>query len=208
MSQRFPPETNLDKEICQLLMEFKPPPYSNVIYISVPITTGKQFSNQQNFSKESLKNSFSCKKRNSGCNEESNFSKVQNIINNLQKIPGQFLANPMLLNDQPGWTQDDYRVFWARFIENYVNIIIFVDGWQFSNGCVYEFLTAHKRKIPTVDERQYPLTLEQGVEMIRFSIDEIKKQSVSAEFLEKVLKELLNLKIGNSKEQRECKLNP
>src|SRR4051794_8556894 len=49
---------------------------------------------------------------------------------------------PTELSDIDGWTQSDYRFFWGRVIESYVDSVIFLDGWSHSSGCAYEFVVA------------------------------------------------------------------
>ncbi len=47
-----------------------------------------------------------------------------------------------------GWAQEHYMSFWERIIETFVDAIHFNNGWQYSNGCVEEYLIGlktHKR---------------------------------------------------------------
>ena len=84
-------------------------------------------------------------------------------------------------------------------IEKYVSAVIFAEGWQYSNGCVYEFFTAQKNRIPTLDEQQSNLTLNKGIRLIDSAIRSIKSQCRKAptEFLENVKQELVHLKEMN-----------
>jgi len=63
------------------------------------------------------------------------------------------VISPTALPDVPGWTQDDYRFFWGRVIEEYAARVVFLDGWHESSGCAYEYAVAARCGLPTLDER-------------------------------------------------------
>src|SRR5262249_39909832 len=98
------------------------------------------------------------------------------------------VIDPTAANDFPHWSQDDYRALWARVIEEFAKEVVFVDDWQYSNGCCYEFLIAQQNLISTLDERLKPLTLSGGVSLIGSAIAETTDQPIS--FRERVLVEL------------------
>jgi hypothetical protein len=41
-----------------------------------------------------------------------------------------------------GWTQPEFREFWALVIRRFACEVRFVDGWEYSDGCAYECLVA------------------------------------------------------------------
>src|SRR5690349_11114702 len=43
----------------------------------------------------------------------------------------------------PGWTQAAYLAFWEKVIRTRVKAVYFNEGWEYSNGCVYEFVVAN-----------------------------------------------------------------
>jgi len=175
MNQQFPPQSTRNQNITTFLeligtvIEKR-----SAIYLSTPITTPKRFRGV-----------------------ESNRTEVQRLVQSLRNKFSRVVINPTALNDLPGWTQDDYRVFWARVIENYADIVVFSDGWQYSNGCAFEFLIAYKNRIQMLDVRQHPLTLDKGIKLITSGINEMQRRNVPRKFLESVKKELLNLKVRN-----------
>jgi hypothetical protein len=80
------------------------------------------------------------------------------------------VIDPTALPDLDGWTQEDYYLLWGRVIERYASTVVFLDDWQYSNGCVYEFLVAQRCNARSVDERLNLLTLPDGLDLIQKAI--------------------------------------
>jgi hypothetical protein len=75
-------------------------------------------------------------------------------------------------------------------IERFANMVIFLDGWQFSSGCTYEFLRAAQTGLSTVADDGSPLTPDEGRDLIEKAIAEIRTVGASTLFLEGVLSDL------------------
>lgn len=166
------------------------------VYVSTPITSGRRFvdwsSNRaaefdlthpetyQEFLREVL---------------EPNSEHARTVIKQLRVRFNQPLIDPTALKDIDGWTQDDYRYLWAKVIEQYAGTVVFLNGWQYSNGCAYEFLVANQvsphRLI--LGETLEPLTLEQGTRLINAAISEFRNSQAPVDFLEHVSNELTRL---------------
>jgi hypothetical protein len=97
------------------------------------------------------------------------------------------------VGDIKGWTQPDYRTAWARIIEEFARAVVFANGWEFSNGCSYEFLVATKAGVETLDESWQPIDLATGVLLLRRAVGEMSVRGASAEFLRGILEELESL---------------
>jgi len=166
------------------------------VYLSAPITSGKRLSDWQAQRNENLDTSHLAY-RDEHRREviEPNRAHAQSLAQELRRVWPKVLIDPTAVTDLPGWTQDDYRHLWARVIERYVDTIVFTDGWQYSNGCGYEFLTAQRSGARTLAEDQRPLTPEEGEQLIRAAISELRAQAFSSLFLEQVVEELA--KLGN-----------
>jgi hypothetical protein len=80
------------------------------------------------------------------------------------------VIDPTALPDLEDWTQEDYYLLWGRVIERYAGTVVFLDDWEFSNGCVYEFLVAARCNARALDERLHPLTLPDGLDRIQKAI--------------------------------------
>ena len=74
-----------------------------------------------------------------------------------------------------GWTQEHYMSFWERIIETFVDAIHFNNGWQYSNGCVEEYLIGlktHKRlyqgnTLATLEPKEALERIKQAIEDIQ-----------------------------------------
>lgn len=170
----------------------------SAVYVSAPITSGKRLArwvgsrnvefdpshpdNYADFQREVL---------------EPNCEHAQNIVSNLRKKFPNVLIDPTALKDIDGWTQDDYRYLWAKVIEQYATTVVFIDGWQHSNGCSYEFLISYQSAndhCPLVlDETLKPLTLEHGLTLIRAASNELKEAGLPTEFLERIAEQLATI---------------
>jgi hypothetical protein len=95
-------------------------------------------------------------------------------------------VDPTLVPDFIGWDQHDYRFFWGSVIEHFVARVVFVDHWEFSSGCAYEFLIASRKSVPCFDERGNQLLPEQGRVLIENAIGELAGHGLNTEFLSQV----------------------
>ena len=170
----------------------------SAVYVSAPITSGKRLArwvgsrnveydpshpdNYADFQREVL---------------EPNCEHAQVIISNLRTKFPNVVIDPTALKDIDGWIQDDYRYLWAKVIEQYATTVVFIDGWQYSNGCSYEFLISYQSAsdhCPLVlDENLKPLTLEQGLRLIRAASNELKEAGLSTEFLDRIAEQLTTI---------------
>lgn len=205
MTGDFPPRSTHEQEIRGLLeilasvIEGR-----TAVYLSAPITSGKRFSewhtqrngdfnpshpqHQEEHQREVI---------------DPNRMHAQSIAQQLRSQWAKVLIDPTAVADFPGWTQGDYRCLWARVIEQYVDTIIFANGWQYSNGCAYEFLIAQQTGATTLREDQQLLTLSEGEQLIRMALADMREQTFSSTFLEQVVEELAKLRDKGIKELHE-----
>lgn len=90
----------------------------------------------------------------------------EQVVTDLRRTKAQVI-DPGAVPSIAGWTQSDWLGFWEEVIALYAREVVFVDGWEYSYGCAHEFWFAHTRRLPTFDERMNPLTLADGIELIR-----------------------------------------
>jgi len=172
------------------------------VYLSAPITSGKRFSEWHT-------------KRNGDFNPshpehqaehqreviDPNRAHAQSIARQLRSQWAKVLIDPTAVADFPRWTQGDYRCLWARVIKQYVDTVIFVDNWQYSNGCAYEFLIAQQIGATTLRENRQPLLLPEGEQLIKMALADMRGQPFSSTFfLEQVVEELAKLGTRDRKE--------
>lgn len=142
------------------------------IYFSTPITTGETFVRWR---------------RGNGMDDEHpeyralhhehvvtrNRERVQPIVAALRKrFTDRLVIDPTGLDDIDDWTQFDYHRFWSLVVQQFAARIVFSNGWQYSTGCVVEFVTALRHDIPMFDEELAELTPARGVQLLTSAIDE------------------------------------
>lgn len=112
---------------------------------------------------------------------------AQQVVRKLRERTRNIVIDPSALPSVPGWTQGDWRSFWADVIERFAHAVYFVDDWAYSNGCAYEFYVAHRLGRSTFDERYQPITLSAGLEKIREATADLCQQGQTTDFLEEVI---------------------
>lgn len=119
-----------------------------------------------------------------------NYAYVQELVQELRRSLASPVINPTAIADLPGWTQSDYRVLSARVIECYVHTVIFVEDWQYSLGCSYEFLVARQTGAKTVTPKLEEISVVEGIRLIREATNELQQTSNNTSFLQAVTREL------------------
>lgn len=161
------------------------------IYVSVPMTTGPRFLD------------WFCNRRSSAdlTSDEYRKEHYDQVIDPNCKSARKYLSrirrdhpNTIIIDptsfSRSGWTQEEYHYFWGKIIECCVNKVIFLDGWQYSAGCSYEFLTAVRNGIETTTQDGQPLSRELGCSLIEKAIKELKQLALPTAYLERVIREM------------------
>jgi hypothetical protein len=197
LKSTFPPQTSHEREIESLLNVLGSVVVDHSgVYVSTPITSGRRLANwsggrdvdvdlshpetYQEFLREVLR---------------PNSEHARKIVKKLRSSFPKALIDPTALKDIEGWVQDDYRVLWAKVIEQYADTAVFLDGWQYSNGCAYEFFVANRLdpQPSILSETLEPLTLDEGTRLVQSAICELQTSKLPTEFLQQVLNELTRL---------------
>lgn len=173
---------------------------TDVFYCSAPITSGKRYISWLKRIEQRFVDIDNADKdcRESHLREviEPNRLHAQQLIQRLRKQTGCIVVNPTTLPPLPGWTQRDWYSFWGKVIERYVTTAFFINDWQYSKGCVYEFWVAQRQGIPSFDEGKHPLSLEAGINMVAEAVAVIQQQGQSTSFIEMTLDRLKELSAG------------
>ncbi|MBI4016488.1 MAG: hypothetical protein HY363_02225 [Candidatus Aenigmarchaeota archaeon] len=118
------------------------PAHTNVAYASSPITTGLRM--YELFKARGVKSVDELNKIDPAIMRKEimipNIESGENFAQELRSAkqyaavicPSTFFAR--------GWTQEHYMSLWERVIENFATKVHFNDSWQYSNGCVEEYL--------------------------------------------------------------------
>jgi hypothetical protein len=189
MNYEFPPQSNRQVEIEAIvsvldsIIEGR-----SAYYISTPMTTGKGSVEPcaaavDTFVPESLP-------EHRGNTTYRNHAYVSELVHRFRRSLASPVINPMAITDLPGWTQSDYRVLSAHIIERYAHTVIFVNDWQYSLGCSYEFLVARQTGAKTVTRNMAEISVAEGIRLIRGAVNELKQTGNNTSFLKAVTHEL------------------
>ena len=47
----------------------------------------------------------------------------------------------------PGWDQETWLTFWGKMLTEFVHTVIMTPGWEYSNGCIWEYLYARHAEV-------------------------------------------------------------
>lgn len=190
MNYEFPPQSNREAEIEAIVSVLDSViERRSAYYLSTPMTTGKSSVERRDAAAvdRSVPEPLREHRRRTTYR---NHSYVRRLVHRLRRSLASPVINPMAITDLPGWTQSDYRVLSAHVIERYVHTVIFVDDWQYSLGCSYEFLVAQQTKAKTVTHNLEEVSVAQGIRLIRGVVNELKRMGNYTSFLEAVTHEL------------------
>jgi hypothetical protein len=191
-STLFPPESTRLSEV-DAVMEFlrsviRP---KTAVYVSSPITSGRRFV-QWAAVKGRPRASRGDDDR-AAHNEhviEPNRKSAQALVTRLRQNGQAPVIDPTAVGDVASWRQDDYRVAWGRVIHEFAHSVVFSEGWEFSNGCAYEYLIARNDGLRTLDHEERPLTESTAKQLLRSAIHELRTLDITVDFLEAVFERL------------------
>jgi hypothetical protein len=118
-----------------------------VAYLSVPLTTGHAY--------------IECNARRDDTKAD-NKRRAHEAAQRLRAFLSDMVIDPSRLADVPGWEQADYHAFWTKVIDQHADKVIFLDGWQYSDGCTIEFAKAVQLGLPRLTEYLMPLNVAAG----------------------------------------------
>jgi hypothetical protein len=122
---------------------------------------------------------------------EDNIRELRTAAMSLRSISFRPVIDPSALPHVNGWTQENWRHFWASVISTFVSEIVLLDGWQFSRGACYELLIGLQKGVPVRQyQEEFKLDLERGRNMILEAILEIEVLGIDVAFHRQVLTQL------------------
>lgn len=105
--------------------------------------------------------------------------------NQLVISPAPFMA--------PGWNQQEYLAFWEALLRSRVKAVYFNDGWEYSNGCTFEFMVAADEGLPTFDAAGMPLGLATAIVQVGAAVDVLQRDGLDSDVLARSLGHLREL---------------
>lgn len=150
----------------------------SAIYLSGPISGGPRFFDWYDRVGRTLRNDSAAYRK--GLREhvvEPNSENIRRAAIRLRSETGEPVLEPasLVVSD---WTQEDYRILWARVIERFVSQIILMPGWEFSSGCAAEVHRAFVENIPVSLLDGTSLTLSMAADILTGTAKDLKKRGV------------------------------
>ena len=136
-------------------------PMEPVIYLSAPITTGRDHVDGS-LSKDAV--------------VASNRRRAHRVAEQLRAVLPGMVIDPTCMEDVPGWEQPDYHSFWVEVIARYAREVIFVTGWEYSVGCATEFAEAVRLQLPTFTQDLTPLDVDTAIKLMEKAVEEYRNK--------------------------------
>jgi hypothetical protein len=116
-----------------------------------------------------------------------NCAHARTLVDKIRRQRGGIVIDPTSFPPVPGWRQSQWVEFWGAVIERYAAAVVFLDDWQFSNGCAEEFAIAISLGLPTFTESGDRLLPDVGVALIRAAVSEMRELEASTAALEQTI---------------------
>ena len=116
--------------------------------------------------------------------------RLRELGHTLVLTPNPFHADP--LNLKRNWSQGEYLDFWNLVISKKCHAVFFNEGWQFSNGCTFEYLAGLKAGVQLFDDRGRPLEPAVAKKMIAAAIESLENDGFRVPKLREVVAELIS----------------
>jgi hypothetical protein len=109
------------------------------------------------------------------------------------QLPRETIIDPVKLPPLPKWSQGDFHRLWACVIEAHAAAVVFADGWEYSDGCTLEFSTAAKAKKILLNAQLSPMTIQEGVALMRAALTAIYSRGLEARHIEGAVHDLTSV---------------
>lgn len=165
---------------------------NKVFYLSMPITSGIRFVDWYSDKGRKLnKDSEEFRKQREKYVIERNKMDYKKVVANIKSKVQYTIIDPCNMeNHTLKWRQEQFHKFWERFIWDCVDIIVFLDGWEYSIGCCHEYGVAVESGKVIVDQNMIPITFECGLDKVRRGVDKYIELGIENEVMRKVLGKL------------------
>lgn len=181
-------QIKIDQRVEQFLCSL---PSKEAVYISGPITTGKNYVNWYTTHGKLIESKAEYKKQHYNTVIAKNLDRILQFAEGVRNNGNAVIIEPASF-DVAEWTQPDYLYYWGQIIVKCVGKIVFLDGWNYSNGCIYEYYAGLKIGVELVDQDFKPLNRVMAISLIENSIKECEDNGINVDFQKTVLSEIKN----------------
>jgi hypothetical protein len=162
--------------------------HRDAVYVSTPITTGRQFVAWWQDRGCRLPEDDPEYQAEFGQVVADNIAAVRPLIERVERdLAGRPVIDPTRLGPIAGWQQSDYHAFWVRVIHRFARTVVFADGWEYSSGCSLEFAAAVADGLQTLDAELRPLTREAGQSRLLAAATDLDQAGLGASQQRRVL---------------------
>jgi len=103
-------------------------------------------------------------------------------------MPAAFNAGPLKLGQN--WSGKQYKDFWSLVVAKKCHIVYMNEGWQFSEACVFDYLSGVKAGKRVLDHVGNPLILESARKMLATAVARLEEFGFEVPKLHDALVEL------------------
>lgn len=124
---------------------------------------------------------------------EYNERRMREVVDKLRSQSNIPVIDPGLLR-VPGWSAQEYGIFFLTVIERFVREIWFMDGWEYSYGATKEFIVSSERCVHLLNERGEELSRGDAQRLIEGAVDDLTRLGISPTRFESRLRMLARSK--------------
>jgi len=156
---------------------------NEIIYVSTPINTGERFIKWYNsIGKNLTENSVEYKKEITKNVVEPNVKNAKECIKKIRKLTRKTIIDPTTLENGKtiNWSQDEFYQFWDKVMQELVNEIVLLDGWEYSVGCCHELLSALENGIEIYSQDMKVMSISEVIIRMNKSIGLYNTYNINA----------------------------
>lgn len=154
---------------------------SSAVYLSTPVTTGERFYRWVKDGGDSNAPSRSI--------IHDNTEIANSTAQHLRETTKKSVINPACFY-QESWTQEMYLSFWVDVIKRFASEVWLNAGWEFSNGCTYEYCAAIEAGIPCFGIDGQKIDVPRAIELISVAIEKMSLVNMDTASIKSTLKTL------------------
>jgi len=158
---------------------------SLAVYVSTPITTGRNFLQWLRLAEGDRMS----RTENQSLSRDvfvtaKNIKEAAVLVHEVRAKYTNSVIDPTRFENMDGWGQDDYHQFWIKVIRQLVSIIVFADGWEYSNGSTLEYVCGLENGLTLFTHDFQPLTPELALSKLKSAVADYSEQNVKSEIMD------------------------
>ena len=107
------------------------------------------------------------------------------LLGEQRKAQGKTVIVPAIFY-RSGWSERDYLDLEIPLMEAKATRVFFLEGWEYSGGCIEEYLFAQQKKIPCFEEQGEILVHEKAKELLEKSMQDLTQRGIGHDKLKEL----------------------